>query len=419
MRIISSFNPESFGEKMRFRNLIFGKIACLGLLLIWFTLNPKDIGNIFVVKLAGEETSLDEPGIKSKLLQLTIKNPSLVAQFFHVVITSFFACFFKTLSREPGIFGTVSSHFGVVESTTRMMLHLHGFAWLAGGIGTANLHQRLKSDPDFKDRILTYVRLIIREMVDLTLGQQFQSEALGSSRFPIPEDMTLAEFQEALDIDSNNVAARVQMHIHGKTCTKYQKKHTRSRARACHVPIVQTEEMATDADESPQCPDTQRQLPSRFCRFLFPRPLVPETMVTEEGYIRMERNHQFVNKYNPVIASATAYNHDVNFTASSPKVLAAIYYITNYATKAQVDQGQLVLAAAVLKKAQETAEAATSENAGLPAPEPLDMSKFALKAYNRFTRDVEVGAPAVAHFLLGQPSAYVLKDDRSVTINFY
>ena len=231
--------------------------------------------------------------------------------------------------------------------------------------------------------------------------------------------MTLAEFQEALNIDSNNVAARVQIHIHGKTCTKYQKKNTRSRVRACHVPIVQTEGMATDADDAPQCPDTQRQLPSQFCKFLFPRPLIPESMVTEEGYIRMERNHQFVNKYNPVIASATAYNHDINFTASSPKVLATIYYMTNYATKAQVDPGQLVLAAAVLKKAQETAEAAASENAGLPAPEPLDMSKFALKAYNRFTRAVEVGAPAVAHFLLGQPSAYVPKDDRSVTINFY
>ena len=47
------------------------------------------------------------------------------------------------------------------------------------------------------------------------------------------------------------------------------------------------------------------------------------------------------------------------------------------------------------------------------------MSKFALKAYNRFTRDVEVSAPAVAHFLLGQPSAYIPKSDRSVTINFY
>jgi hypothetical protein len=79
IRIISSFNPESFGEKIRFRNLIFGKIARLRLPLIWFTLNPKDISNIFVVRLTGEDISLEEPGIKSKLLQLTIKNPSLVA----------------------------------------------------------------------------------------------------------------------------------------------------------------------------------------------------------------------------------------------------------------------------------------------------------------------------------------------------
>jgi hypothetical protein len=44
---------------MRFRNLIFGKIGCLGIPLIWFMLNPKDIRNIFVVKLAGEEVSLN------------------------------------------------------------------------------------------------------------------------------------------------------------------------------------------------------------------------------------------------------------------------------------------------------------------------------------------------------------------------
>jgi hypothetical protein len=52
------------------------------------------------------------------------------------------------------------------------------------------------------------------------------------------EDMTAAEFQEALDVDSNNVAAWVQMHTHGKTYTKYQKKYPRSRIRANPVPIV-------------------------------------------------------------------------------------------------------------------------------------------------------------------------------------
>ena len=68
---------------------------------------------------------------------------------------------------------------------------------------------------------------------------------------------------------------------------------------------------------------------------------------------------------------------------------------------------------------QEAAKVAASESGSLSAPELLDMSKFALKAYNRFTRGVEVGALVVAHFLLGQPSAYIPKGDKSVMINFY
>jgi len=58
-----------------------------------------------------------------------------------------------------------------------------------------------------------------------------------------------------------------------------------------------------------------------------------------------------VNLYNKVITSVTKYNYNVNFTASSLKVLAAIYYMTNYTTKAQVDRSQLILTAALLKKA--------------------------------------------------------------------
>jgi hypothetical protein len=194
MRVISSFNLESFGEKMRFRNLIFRKIGRLGIPLIWFTLNPKDIGNIFVVKLASEEISLDSIGLKSVLLQITLKNPSLVAQYFHEIVSAFFSCFFKTLSKEPRIFSTITSHFRVVESTTRMMLHLHGFAWLAGNFSAANLSQRLTSNPSFKDRVLTYIRSIVRETVDISLGQQFMSNIPRFIVFTIPDNMSTTQF---------------------------------------------------------------------------------------------------------------------------------------------------------------------------------------------------------------------------------
>jgi hypothetical protein len=412
MRIISSFNPESYGEKIRLRNLIFGKIGRLGIPLIWFTLNPHDIGNIFVVKLAGEDVMIDETGVKSRLLQLTLKNPSLVAQYFHTIITAFFDSFFKCLSKEAGIFGTTSSYFGVVESTTRMMLHLHGFAWLTGNFGAAELPQKLMSDSQFKGRLLNYIQSIVKETVDLTLGQRFAAkEPPGSATFSIPDNMSPKEFEDALNVDSNNVAAKVQMHVHSHTCTKYQRKDMKA-----HLETQQRENIKSTPNV--QEPRSQRAL-LQICRFLFPKPLILESMVTAEGFIRMKRNHQFVNKYNPVISSTIRCNHDVNFTPSSPKVLAALYYMTNYVTKSQTDRGQLVLAAAVLKKAQEVAEAEAAADVRLPVPKPLDMAKFALKAYHRFTRDTEVGAPAVAHFLLNQPSFYMPQGGRSISISFY
>ena len=80
--------------------------------------------------------------------------------------------------------------------------------------------------------------------------------------------MTPAEFQEALDIDSNNVVARVQMHTHSKTCTKYWK-YPQSRTTANPIPIVQSEGMATDTDDPVQRLVTTQPL-LQICRFLFP-----------------------------------------------------------------------------------------------------------------------------------------------------
>jgi hypothetical protein len=330
--------------------MIFGKIGLLGIPLIWFTLNPHDIGNIFVVQLAGEDIMLDNTGVKSRLLKLTLKNPGLVAQYFHAVITAFFDCFFKCLSREPGIFGTISLYFGVVESTTRMMLHLHGFAWLTGNFGATNLGQRLVSDSQFKDSLIAYIQSIIKETVDLTLGQRFAAnEPPGSATFNIPDDIAPGDFEYALNIDANNVAARVQMHVYSHTCTKYHRKDMKARLETQHRRKEQ--QLPTNIQPTPivQEPKPQKTL-LQTCRFLFPKPLVPESIVTPEGFIRMRRNHQFLNKYNPVISSAMRCNHDINFTPSSPKVLAAIYYMTNYITKSQTDRGQLVLAHSIRHK---------------------------------------------------------------------
>ena len=84
--------------------------------------------------------------------------------------------------------------------------------------------------------------------------------------------------------------------------------------------------MATDIGETLLCFEIHRQL--------FLKSFVLEFMVIEEGYICMERNYQYLNKYNLVIAFAIRYNYDVNFIFLFSKVFFAIYYMTNYTIKA-------------------------------------------------------------------------------------
>ena len=170
MRIILSFNPESYGEKIRLYNLIFRKIGYLNIPFIQFTLNLQDISNIFIIKLAGEDIILYNISIRSLLLKLTLKNLSLVVQCFYTIITVFFNCFFKTLLKEIGVFSTVSSYFRVVESITQIIIYLHRFTQILKNFNTANLTQRLVTNLKFKKQLITYIQSIVRETVNFTLS---------------------------------------------------------------------------------------------------------------------------------------------------------------------------------------------------------------------------------------------------------
>ena len=165
--------------------------------------------------------------------------------------------------------------------------------------------------------------------------------------------------------------------------------------------------------------NTQRLLLFQLYRFLFLKLLILESIVIKKGYIQMERNYQFINKYNPIILSVIRYNYNINFIPSSLKVFTTIYYIINYIIKAQINCGQLIFTAAILKKAQEAVEAKAVENSKLLVLPLLNISKFTLKAYNQFIRDIEVSAPTIAYFLFRQPSVYILKGNKSIIINFY
>ena len=147
---------------------------------------------------------------------------------------------------------------------------------------------------------------------------------------------------------------------------------------------------------------------SNYCRFLFPKKETRLGVDEKTGAVTLTRNHPWVNKGNKILSCALRSNHDVSFIANSSRMLASLYYMSNYSTKDDVKLHQLVMTASIFKSALEKATA-VKENL---SPRQLALLKtkpgdYAMKVYHQFRKEREVGAVSIAAFLLGHPSFYM------------
>ncbi|KAE9362579.1 hypothetical protein N431DRAFT_319705, partial [Stipitochalara longipes BDJ] len=117
MRLLSSYNPESFGRKLAQRHVLMGHVVLLGAPSFWFTINPTDLNNPLILRLAGVTITpnLTKAQVSELRRRHALGNPALVAQYFDIVIRSFFDHLLCSATGEVGILGPIVSHFGVVE----------------------------------------------------------------------------------------------------------------------------------------------------------------------------------------------------------------------------------------------------------------------------------------------------------------
>jgi hypothetical protein len=132
------------------------------------------------------------------------------------------------------------------------------------------------------------------------------------------------------------------------------------------------------------------------CRFRFPRKLVPHTVLDEAtGVILQQRDHQWLNNYNPWFSLAMRTNHDCHYLFTQIHALAIIYYTMKYISKAEENaHSKLTIAAAVARAL------ATSK------PDGRDEGKSMLiKTYNKLSSHREVSIPEAISHLLDYPDA--------------
>jgi hypothetical protein len=89
------------------------------------------------------------------------------------------------------------------------------------------------------------------------------------------------------------------------------------------------------------------------CRFLFPKHPYPFGVDAKTGDITLEQNQAWVNKRNKILSCAFRSNHDISFIASTSRMLASLYYMSNYATKGDVKLHQFVMTTVILKASLE------------------------------------------------------------------
>ena len=93
----------------------------------WLTINPSDLRNPLVLKLAGIECPEDILPAANASIHHAIATSNLVtvAQFFDHICKRIFNGLLCSQTGKIGILGKVSNHFGVIETNDHGMLHLH------------------------------------------------------------------------------------------------------------------------------------------------------------------------------------------------------------------------------------------------------------------------------------------------------
>ena len=189
------------------------------------------------------------------------------------------------------------------------------------------------------------------------------------------------QFAAAFDEEANFCAGSTQIHTHSPTCVKY----------------------------SMMGPGRKRDL----CRFKAPWRLVERTLFTADGVLQIRRSYNMVNRWNKAMAVGLRHNHDISFIATQCKMMAIVFYVTNYATKVKDPVWKRVAAAAELfrdldksttERQVETVETADSRRKGDDIQNRT--RQFLMRIANRIFTERPLSQVEVIAHLLGYDTEF-------------
>ncbi|KZO91188.1 hypothetical protein CALVIDRAFT_455100, partial [Calocera viscosa TUFC12733] len=225
-------------------------------------------------------------------------------------ITSFIHTILRYGRDGPGLFGSCTGYYGMVEAQGRGTLHCHFVVWLKGHLSPQSMVERLAVDGEYKCALTSWLEDVIKcelpdddVIVPKSVHKPVSDGTIDPRTREIPntsamDDVTfVAHFNEEV----TDLAMRCNWHVHNSTCWKYLRPNDKR------------------VDEN--------------CRMRMTGETREETIVDRNGAISLRRLHPWIANYNDVCLYLFRCNMDIKMIGSGQAAKALMYYITDYVTK--------------------------------------------------------------------------------------
>lgn len=96
-----------------------------GMTTLWIIINPADLWNLLVIRLAGVKLELGSDIVSVFTCKTATINPVAIAKFFHIIYKVVLLSLFTSEYCDGDLLGLISTYFGKVEINGYNMLYLY------------------------------------------------------------------------------------------------------------------------------------------------------------------------------------------------------------------------------------------------------------------------------------------------------
>jgi hypothetical protein len=391
-------------SKKYMRNEIWSLVAHCGAPSWYITLSPADTKHPICLYYAGTNTKY-EPALQdeSERIRQICRNPVASARFFHFLVQVFIDVVLGVKSDHRGLYGDTQAYYGTVEQQGRLALHLHLLLWIKGSLRPQEVRERIMApDSAFQKRLIMWLESCVagefftgtQEEVTTKAAQNAQAPDYvnPTESMPIPPPPRCDDHQSHSALCMICTKAKewwnyflvtvddilIKSNIH--SCTRNKNKDGGNNKKHVYV----------------GCMDNKWGK----CKARFPRPTFQETIVNKDtGSIDMKKKEPWLNTFTAIITYLFRCNTDVTSLLSGTAIKAVILYVSDYITKAP-------LKTHVIFEAIRSIFTKNTELICGTLPGREKARRLISKIANLLSTKLEMGAPMISMYLLGNPDHY-------------